>query len=149
MARRGNCTRREVIASMAAAVATAGMITPTEDADAETTPQPTPQGASIRIAAGRTQPGNTNWVQGSSPSEIQVVVDTTSGKFTGVPIYVASLSGKGGMYTVTGGSDIYAATSNSFGIHVKTVNGSPLNPATIKAAGGIYAWFINWHGIEM
>lgn len=149
MARKRNYTRREVIGSMAVAAATTGMIKSTAEAAAETATPPTPQGATMRIASGRTPPGNTNWLQGSSSSEITVVVDTTQGKFTGVPIYVASLSGKGGMYTVSGGSDIHAATSNSFAVHVRSLNGSALNPLLIKPGTGQYGWFINWHGIEM
>jgi hypothetical protein len=135
------------MAAAAAAGATTGMINSKVEAAAEMATPLTPQGVTTRIAAGRTPPGNTNWIQGSSPSEIYVVVDTSQAKFMGTPIYVASLSGMGGMFTTSGGSYIYAATSTSFTVYVKSLNGSPLNPSLIKVSP--YGWFVNWHGIEM
>lgn len=109
----------------------------------------------MRIAAGKTQPGATDWqvynpTNASPPEGITVVVDTTSGKFNGVPVYVASLGGRGGHFRTTGGSSIYAATSNSFAIYLRWAEQTPNMPDLTPALANdpIYEYHILWHGIE-
>jgi hypothetical protein len=137
MATTNNYSRRDIIGSLAVAAVTTGIIDSAVEAQAV---------ASMRIAAGRTQPGYTNWVQGSSSSEIYVNVDTSQGKFVSIPIYVSSLGGLGNMFSTSGSSCIYAPTNIGFTVYLKSLNGSALIPSVIKAAP--YGWFVNWHGIE-
>ena len=96
-----------------------------------------------RIASGRTEPGNTAWKKYGTG--IVVIVDTSSGRFSGTPVYITSIGGKTKHWTTTGASSIYKATSTSFKIYIRKVNNAEI---TLDQANQ-YEWHINWIGMEV
>ncbi|WP_030456406.1 hypothetical protein [Herbidospora cretacea] len=96
-----------------------------------------------RIAAGHTVSGQ-GW-QAYGPNGIYIDVDTTSGRFTGTPIYVTSVTGPGGnQWSLVGPSAVYSPTATGFRVYVQWRNGAALTPATAQA----YGWQINWIGYD-
>jgi hypothetical protein len=100
--------------------------------------------ATHRIASGQTPPGATAW-QVYSPTGIMVDVNTTSGHFSSVPVYVTSIGGTSSHWATTGATSIYNATATGFRVYVKWSDGSALTPATANAN----RWNINWIGMEL
>jgi len=100
--------------------------------------------ANIRIGAGFTPAGNTNWQQYTGGRGVYVDVDTSAAGFKTTPSYVASIGGASHHWSTTGGSAIYAATATGFRIYVRWADGNLLTPA--EANG--HQWHINWIGIE-
>lgn len=100
--------------------------------------------ATQRIASGRTTPGSTNW-QVYSPTGIMVNVDTTSGKFSSVPVYITSIGGNSSHWATTGATSVYLPTTTGFRVYVKWSDNSPLTPAQANS----FQWHINWIGMEL
>jgi len=100
--------------------------------------------ATARIASGSTPAGTTAW-KVYSASGIYLDVDTTSGKFTSVPVYVTSIGGNSSHWATTGATSIYSATATGFRVYVRWVDNSPLTPAQANGA----QWHINWLGMEV
>ena len=97
-----------------------------------------------RIATGRTAPGSTPW-KVYSPNGIYVDVDTSHGRFAGIPIYTTSLGGVSQHWTTTGATSIYLPTATGFRVYVRWADGAPLTPATANANH----WHICWIGMEI
>jgi hypothetical protein len=74
-----------------------------------------------------------------------VDVNTTSGHFSSVPVYVTSIGGASSHWATTGATSIYNATAAGFRVYVKWSDGSALTPATANANH----WNINWIGMEL
>jgi hypothetical protein len=102
--------------------------------------------ATQRIASGQTPQGSTAWqvYQGSTPG-IFVDVNTTSGKFSSVPVYVTSLGGTSSHWNTTGATSVYVATATGFRVYVRWWDGAALSPAFANANN----WTINWIGMEL
>jgi hypothetical protein len=100
--------------------------------------------ATARIASGSTPTGTTAW-QVYTTTGIFVDVNTTSGKFTNVPVYVTSIGGNSSHWSTTGATSIYSATATGFRVYVRWVDSSPLTPAQANSLG----WHINWIGMEL
>jgi len=98
----------------------------------------------LRIASGRTTPGATNW-QVYSPTGIYLDIDTSSGRFTGTPVYLTSIGGNGSHWATIGATSIYFPTATKFRVYVRWVNNAPLTPAQANNFG----WHINWMGMEV
>ena len=101
-------------------------------------------GVSIRIGSGSTTPGSTNWQPYSGTAGVFLDVDTSSGKFTAIPRYFASLGGSSSHWATTGASSIYNATPTGFRVYVRWSDGSALTVAQANS----YQWHINWLGVE-
>ncbi|RBQ18619.1 hypothetical protein DP939_19210 [Spongiactinospora rosea] len=95
-----------------------------------------------RIAAGSTAPGQ-GW-QPYGANGIYIDVDTTSGRFTGAPIYVSSVGGTGTQWGLVGPSAIYSPTATGFRVYVQWRDGAGLTPAHAQQ----YGWHINWIGYD-
>lgn len=98
-----------------------------------------PSGEALRIAAGRTTPGSTNWVQYST-NGIYVDVDTSSAGFTSTPYYFTSIGGTSSHWTATGATSIYSATRTGFRIYICATG-------ITAAQANSWQWHINWCGI--
>jgi hypothetical protein len=102
----------------------------------------------VRIASGKTPPGNTAWQQ--YPGGIFVDGDTSSGQFSSPPVYVTSLGGETNHWFTTGASSIYGTppadlpTARGFRVYVRMADGGPISPTQANA----WKWHINWIGIE-
>ncbi|MEA5592823.1 hypothetical protein [Rivularia sp. UHCC 0363] len=102
--------------------------------------------ATHRIASGRTTPGSTNWQQYNPPanSGVYLDIDTTAGRFSGTPVYIASIGGNSSHWATIGASSIYSPTATGFRVYIRWVNGNPLTPAQADQ----YKWHMNWIGME-
>ncbi|MGD9212572.1 MAG: hypothetical protein PVI90_17445 [Desulfobacteraceae bacterium] len=98
-----------------------------------------------RFASGRTEPGTTSWVQYGDGVGIYVDVDTSAGRFTGIPVYTTSLGGNSSHWSTSGGTSVYDATATGFRIYVKRVDGNPITPEYANQR----KWHINWTGVEI
>jgi hypothetical protein len=106
-----------------------------------------PQGGfpvSIKIAAGSTTPGSTNWQPYSGNTGIYLDVDTGAGKFKTTPKYFTSIGGTSSHWATTGVTSIYSASATGFRVYVRWSDGSALTPA--QANG--FQWHVNWLGVE-
>jgi hypothetical protein len=101
-------------------------------------------GIGFRMASGSTAPGSTNWQPYSGNSGIYLDVDTSAGKFTSTPRYVATIGGNSSHWSTTGASSIYNATPTGFRVYLRWSDGSSLTPAQANS----FQWHINWMGIE-
>jgi len=107
-----------------------------------------------RTAAGRTNPGATDWKQYEDGNGIFVDVDTSSADFSDEVVYLTSLGGRTHHWATTGGSSIYPTTPpfgpiipsrRGFRVFIRWVDGGPLTPDT----GNGFGWHINWIGMEI
>ena len=98
-----------------------------------------------RRAAGRTKPGSTNWKQHSEANCIYVDIDTASGRFSGIPVYITSIGGDSFHEETVGSSSVHEASATKFRIYIKRVDEGPLTPETANK----FKWHINWLGIEV
>jgi hypothetical protein len=98
-----------------------------------------------RTAVGRTKPGRTNWKQHTENNCIYVDIDTTSGRFSGIPVYLTSIGGDSLHDTTVGATSIHEASATKFRIYIKLLDGSPLDPETANKM----RWHINWYGAEV
>ena len=98
-----------------------------------------------RTAAGRTKPGRTNWMQHTEDNSIYVDIDTSSGRFSGIPLYITSIGGDSFHEKTVGAASICEASATKFRIYIKRVDGGPLTPETANK----FKWHINWLGIEV
>lgn len=98
-----------------------------------------------RIASGRTEPGATKWIQYPGGKGVYVDVDTSSGRFTGTPVYTVSIGGVSHHWATTGASSVYKATATGFRIYIRWVDNNPLTPGTANG----FKWHINWIGMEV
>ncbi|BAZ32339.1 hypothetical protein NIES4074_48410 [Cylindrospermum sp. NIES-4074] len=102
----------------------------------------------LKIAAGRTEPGATNW-QAYGTFGIYVDIDTSAAGFTKVPVYVTSIGGPGGNHWgTTGASSVYDVTPKSFRIFIRWDKDYKDEILTPEVANG-YKWHINWIGTEL
>ena len=102
-----------------------------------------------KIGFGSTPIGNTNWVEyyptGSSQlAGIYVDIDTSSGGFTGTPVYITSVVGDHYHWGTTGASSIYEATPTGFRVYLRQWDGAPITPQYANENN----WHIQWIGIE-
>jgi hypothetical protein len=94
----------------------------------------------FRIASGRTNPDD--WK--ANGEGITVLVDTSSGGFSEMPIYLVTLVGGGeNAWAVTGATSIYGATPSRFKIFIRLPFGH-LSPDEAKKQ----RWSIQWVGLE-
>lgn len=98
----------------------------------------------VRIRSGETPAGSTNWQPYSASAGVFVDVDTSEAGFKTTPNYVASIAGRTGHWTTTGGSAIYSPTPNGFKVYVRYSDGRALTPEEANAA----SWRISWIGVE-
>ncbi|CAL9470031.1 hypothetical protein [Streptomyces sp. enrichment culture] len=104
--------------------------------------------ATLRVGAGRTEPGQGWKVYGSEG--IYIDVDTSDAHFSGDPVYTTSLSSTGGTQLwAVGGSSVYDPGAQSFRVYLRWVddgkrNGKQLTPETAEQ----YGYFINWIGVD-
>ena len=98
-----------------------------------------------KIASGRTEPGCTKWVQYPGGKGIYVDVDAGAARFTGTPVYTASIGGNSSHWSTTGATSIYLASATGFRVYVRWVDYSPLTPAQANRL----QWHINWIGMEV
>jgi hypothetical protein len=106
-----------------------------------------PQGGSqmsIKIAAGSTTPGSTNWQPYSGNTGIYLDVDTKAGKFTTTPKYFTSIGGNTSHWATTGVTSIYSPSPTGFRVYVRWSDGSALTPAQANS----FQWHVNWLGVE-
>jgi hypothetical protein len=115
-----------------------------------------------QIAAGRTEPGKTNW-QAFSSNGLFLDVDTSSAGFTECPIYVTSLAGNAALVHMEGMTSLYppgapagspggpplpgptGPTARGFRVYINfTQNVGPLTPE-IANDNRLH---INWIGVE-
>ncbi|MCI5208784.1 MAG: hypothetical protein D3910_08325 [Candidatus Electrothrix sp. ATG2] len=101
--------------------------------------------AGRRTAVGRTKPGKTNWEQCPEGNGIYVDIDTTSGRFSGTPVYITTIGGDSQHCATVGTTSIFEASATKFRIYIKWADGSPLTPETANTL----KWHINWIGIEV
>jgi hypothetical protein len=101
--------------------------------------------ATQRIASGQTPQGSTAWQQYPGGNGIFVDVNTASGKFSSVPVYITSIGGASSHWATTGATSVYLATATGFRIYVRWVDGAALSPATANG----FNWNINWIGMEL
>jgi|SRR6516164_9957340 hypothetical protein len=102
--------------------------------------------ATHRIASGQTTPGNTPWhVYEGGANGIYVDVNTTSGHFSSVPVYVTSIGGNSSHWATTGATSIYNPTATGFRVYVRWSGGEPLTPADANG----FQWHIKWIGMEL
>ncbi len=103
--------------------------------------------ATLKIASGRTLPGDTNWQQYNPPANTGIFldVDTSAAGFSSTPVYTTSIGGNSSHWATTGATSIYSATPRSFRVYVRWANGNTLTPA--QANG--WQWHINWIGMEI
>jgi hypothetical protein len=106
----------------------------------------TPQGdsMSIKIAAGSTTPGSTNWQPYSGNTGVFLDIDTSAGKFSTTPKYFTSLGGNSSHWSTTGITSIYTPSATGFRVYVRWSNGSTLTPAQANS----FQWHVNWIGVE-
>ncbi|HEX6350437.1 MAG TPA: hypothetical protein VF160_13735 [Candidatus Dormibacteraeota bacterium] len=96
-------------------------------------------GQQIRIVAGSTPVGATNWQQYNSYM-LYVDVDTTAAGFQSTPFYTTTLAGNGTNWYVTGGSSPYSSSPTGFRIYVGCVDGRSITPQMANSN----SWRINW-----
>lgn len=94
-------------------------------------------GTAQKICSGNTTPG-AGWSDYSG-SGIYITVNTSGCGFTSAPIYITSIGGSGGHWSLVGGNAIYSPSASSFLIYVKYTTG----PATVTDAT-TYSWYVNW-----
>jgi len=101
--------------------------------------------ANLKIASGRTTPGSTPWEQynGGTPG-IYVDVNTSSGGFTGTPLYFTSIGGNSNHWATTGATSIYLPTATGFRVYVRYANSGAITPDQANSL----QWHINWLGIQ-
>jgi len=99
----------------------------------------------VNIGFGHTpKDGNSNWVKYVSDG-IFINVDTSSGNFINVPLYLVSIGGSGSHWVLTGSNAIYGATNKGFTVYVRRPDlPSEVTVDWAKKSG----WYINWIGIE-
>ncbi len=85
---------------------------------------------------GRTEPGQTEWVQYGT-SGIYTDIDTRLCGMESVPLYFASLGGQGSHWSVRGETAIYEPTETGFRIYLYSPG---MTPETANELG----WYINW-----
>ena len=105
----------------------------------------------MKIEAGRTEPGYTDWKPyGEDNGCIQVDVDTSAYNFKNTPVYTTSLGGKSDHWKTTGASSVYNATKDGFTIYIRRIdcrdNCVPITPDYANDPKRI--WHINWIGVE-
>ncbi|MFC4529670.1 hypothetical protein [Sphaerisporangium dianthi] len=101
-----------------------------------------PTGTGLRLFAGSTTPGE-GWVS-YSPSGLYIDIDTSAGKFSGAPIYMASIGGISSQWTLTGANAIYFPTATRFRVYVRSSDDSPITPDKARQ----YQWHVNWIGVS-
>lgn len=101
--------------------------------------------ATKKIASGRTPPDSTQWQQYPGGAGVFVDVDTSSAKFSGVPVYITSIGGNATHWATTGATSIYFPSTRGFRVFIRWSDGGTLNPATAHG----YRWHINWIGMEL
>jgi hypothetical protein len=87
-----------------------------------------------------------------SPTDIYVDVDTSSGHFKSVPVYVTSIGGTSSHWNTTGATSVYGPhvpdtlpTATGFRVYVRGAMGGALTPAKANE----FSWHINWIGMEL
>ncbi|GLW11941.1 hypothetical protein Misp01_70690 [Microtetraspora sp. NBRC 13810] len=98
--------------------------------------------ATIRVAAGSTTPGQ-GWVAYGA-NGIYIDVDTSSGRFSGTPVYTSSVGGDGTQWGLVGTSAIYSPTATGFRVYVQWNNLTALTPAHAAQ----FRWYVNWIGVD-
>ena len=98
-----------------------------------------------RSTAGKTTPGKTNWQPYQSDKGIYVDIDTSSGRFSGIPVYTASIGGNSRHWATIGVTAIYNPSATKFRVYIRWADGSPLTPETANEL----QWHINWIGTEI
>jgi hypothetical protein len=114
-----------------------------------------------KIFAGRTDPNNTVWHEYST-NVLYVDVDTSSGNFSGCPIYITSLGGNAEHAQLVGVTNLYppgppptgqeeasryphGPTAKGFRVYVNYYDTNRRLTADIAKSG---FWHVNWIGIE-
>jgi hypothetical protein len=96
-------------------------------------------GNQIKIVAGSTPVGSSNWKQYSN-NMLYLDVDTSAAGFQNTPAYTTSLAGQSGNWWVTGGSSPYSTSPTGFRVYVGFIDGRSVSPQQANAS----AWHINW-----
>ena len=92
-----------------------------------------------RICSGKTEAGNTAWVQYiDNGNGIYVDVDISECQFSSTPILTSSLAGNTRHWVTTGASSIYALLPNGFRIYLKHIE--TITPAKANK----FQWHVNW-----
>lgn len=98
----------------------------------------------VRIAAGQTVPGSTDWKQYEKDNKsIMVDVDTSSGGFKNTPLYFTSIGGREDQWQTIGVTSIYDPTPTGFRVYVQRMD-DKMKPEDANW----HQWHINWIGIE-
>lgn len=100
----------------------------------------------MKIGAGQTERGDTDWKQYSLDG-LYVDVATGAGEFTGMPLYLASVScwASPPDLVLVGSGSVHHPTPAGFRMYVKSADHRPLSP---EMANG-YGWSVNWVGIQL
>ncbi|WP_162795794.1 hypothetical protein [Nonomuraea lactucae] len=110
----------------------------------ETPPPPTPSTVHVtqRIASGHTAPGQ-GW-DNYYGTGICIDVDTSSARFSGTPVYTASIGGLAHHWLLSGMNAIYDSSPTGFRLYLRRSDGTHLEPADAQLNG----WYVNWIGID-
>lgn len=100
----------------------------------------------MKIEAGSTTPGATNWKPYVGTFGIYLDVDTSAAGFTSTPIYITSLGGASYHWMTTGATSIYNATPTGFRVYLRPTysDGRKINPNFANEK----LWHIQWIGME-
>ncbi|MER5619278.1 hypothetical protein [Streptomyces sp. NPDC002215] len=104
--------------------------------------------ATLRVGSGKTTPGG-GW-QTYSTEGVYIDIDTTSAKFSGDPVYHASIYSTGGSQLWTHGAHaIYQVSATGFRLYLRWVddakrNGKQLTPETCQQ----YGFYVAWSGVD-
>ncbi len=96
-------------------------------------------GNQIKIVAGSTPVGTSNWKQYGN-NMLYLDVDTSAAGFHNTPVYTTTLAGQSGNWWVSGGSSPYSTSATGFRVYVGFIDGRSVSPQQANDS----AWHINW-----
>jgi len=99
----------------------------------------------MKIEAGSTIPGATDWKLYEGAPGIYLDVDTSAAGFASTPIYITSLGGSSHHWMTTGATSIYNATPTGFRVYLSPTFS---NEKTTPNFANEKNWYIQWIGIE-
>jgi hypothetical protein len=82
------------------------------------------------------------WRRTARNDQIEMIIDTSSCRFQGIPMYFTSVTGGVGDYLLTGINAIYEPTNSSFAIYVGSTDGASADTLMQRSA----QWNMNWFG---
>jgi hypothetical protein len=97
-------------------------------------------GAPVRIVAGATTPGATNWQLYNGGQGLYVDIDTSAAGFQTTPAYIVTVSGNANNWNLVGGSSPYFATATGFRVYIRNADWSYLSVSGANSN----QWIVNW-----